>query len=267
MDSKQIIIKTDQSTNYLFKNSKSSSIPTFFLHGFTGSADSWKEVINKLSCNAIAVDIVGHRESSFNDIDSDYDINSWCDDFKQIIESLNYQKINLCGYSMGGRLAIAFAAAYPARINSLILESCSLGIDDKKAKNSRYEEDLSLSTTITQDFPEFARIWQKNTLFVNQEKRNKAGFEIQQENRLSHNPVQLAKAMMSFSQGTMRSYEEEFSKFDFPILIINGSDDLKYRLAGKMMSEMNKQAIQHVVSNANHNVHLESTDAFINLIK
>jgi pimeloyl-ACP methyl ester carboxylesterase len=59
----------------------------------------------------------------------------------------------------------------------------------------------------------------------------------------------------------------EFSKFDLTISIINGSDDSRYKLAGKMMSEMNKQATQHVVDNSNHNVHLESTDAFIDLIK
>ena len=84
---------------------------------------------------------------------------------------------------------------------------------------------------------------------------------------MAHNPIQLSKALKAFSQGNMRSYEEEFLKFNFPISTINGSDDLKYKLAGKIMSGMNKQAIQHVVSNANHNVHLESTDAFINLIK
>ena len=181
-------------------------------------------------------------------------------------KSLNFQKINLCGYSMGGRLAIAFAAAYPARINSLILESCSLGIVNKKAKNKRYKEDLSLSNTI-QDLPEFVRIWQKNTLFVNQEKRNKTGFEIQQENRLSHDPVQLAKAMMSFSQGTMNSYQNKFSKFNFPISIINGEEDSKYLKIGIEMSNLNKNVKQYVISKASHNTHLENPQEFINVLK
>ena len=267
MNSKQIIIKTDQSTNYLFTNSQSSSIPTFFLHGFTGNANSWKEVISKLNCNAIAFDIVGHGKSSFNDIDSDYDINSWCDDFKQIIESLNFKKINLCGYSMGGRLAVAFAAAYPDKINSLILESCSLGLDDKKAKNKRYREDLSLSNTITQDLPEFVRIWQRNALFINQERKNNTGFKIQEENRLSHDPLQLAKAMMSFSQGTMNSYQNKFSTFNFPISIINGEEDKKYLKIGMQISKLNKHAKQYIISKAIHNTHLENPQEFAEVFK
>ncbi len=138
MGSKQIIIKTDLSTNYLFLNSKSSSIPTFFLHGFTGSADSWKEVISKLDCDAIALDIVGHGKSTFNDLNYDYTMDDWCDDFSKILDSLNVDKLNICGYSMGGRLATAYAAKNPKLVRTLFLESTSLGIKEKK---KRKEED------------------------------------------------------------------------------------------------------------------------------
>ena len=93
------------------------------------------------------------------------------------------------------------------------------------------------------------------------------GFLEQRDSRLSHNPQQLSKALKTFGQGTMESYAAEFSKFKFPISIINGSEDLKYTQAGKKMSDINKQATQHVVANANHNVHLESPDAFSALIK
>ena len=267
MSGEDIFVKTNRTTNRLVLHNKDSSTPTFFLHGFTGSANSWKEIISKLDCNLLILDIVGHGQSCFNDIDSDYDINSWCDDFRQIIESLNFKKINLCGYSMGGRLAIAFAAAYPTKINSLILESCGLGIYDKKTKNKRYKEDLSLSNTITNDLPEFVRIWQKNTLFVNQEKRNKTGFEIQQKNRLSHNPIQLAKALMSFSQGTMSGYQNKFSKFNFPIFIINGEEDSKYLKIGMQMSMLNKHVKQYIISKASHNTHLENPQEFIDVLK
>ena len=89
----EIIIKTGRTTNYLFTNDKSSSIPTVFLHGFTGTANSWKDVISKLDCYDrnhkikynIALDIVGHGKSTFNDLDYDYTIDDWCDDFDEIL--------------------------------------------------------------------------------------------------------------------------------------------------------------------------------------
>ena len=267
MKGKEIIVETDRSKNYLFVNNKSSSIPTLFLHGFTGTSNSWSEVISKLSSYSIALDIVGHGKSTFNDLDNDYSIDDWCDDLNEILDSFKIVELNICGYSMGGRLAIAFAAKYAKKINGLILESTSLGIKDKKAREDRYQEDLKLCEVIKNDFHKFVEKWERTSLFSSQSKRNQVQFKKQRENRLSHNPAQLSKALKAFSQGHMRPYEAEFSKFNFPISIINGSDDFKYKLIGKRMSKINKQAIQHVVNNANHNVHLESTDAFINLIK
>ena len=262
-----MIIKTDTSTNYLFTNNKTSLIPTLFLHGFSGTSNSWKEVITKLDCYCIAPDIIGHGKSSFNDIDRDYDIDDWCNDLSEILDSLNIDKLNICGYSMGGRLAIAFASKYPDKIQRLILESTSLGIKDNNAKKERFQEDLKLSELIESDFSAFIQKCENNSLFLKQEKRNKEGFLTQREDRLSHNPIQLSKALKVFSQGNMKSYEKEFSKFKFPISIINGSEDLKYTMIGKRMTEINKQTTQYIINNTNHNVHLESIDAFISLIK
>ena len=260
-------IETNRSSNHVVLNNQGDSTPTLFLHGFTGTGDSWKEIVSKLDRFCIAPDIVGHGKSSFNDIDSDYTIDDWCDDLSQILDSLKVDRLNICGYSMGGRLAISFASKYPDRIERLILESTSLGIKDNNAKKERYQEDLKLCKLIESDYSKFIRGWESSPLFLNQEERNKPAFLKQRKERLSHSPTQLSKALEVFSQGKIKSYEKEFSKFNFPILIINGSDDLKYTLAGEKMSEINKQATQDVVDNTNHNVHLESIDAFIGLIK
>ena len=267
MGSKQIIIKTDQSTNQLILSNKDDSIPTLFLHGFTGTANSWNEIISKLTSYSITLDIVGHGKSTFNDLNSNYSVDDWCSDLSKILDSLKINRVNICGYSMGGRLAIAFATGYPAKINNLILESCGLGIVDKKAKNKRYREDSSLSNTITRDLPEFVRIWQRNALFINQERKNNTGFKIQEENRLSHDPLQLAKAMMSFSQGTMNSYQNKFSTFNFPISIINGEEDKKYLKIGMQISKLNKHAKQYIISKAIHNTHLENPQEFAEVFK
>ena len=118
-----IVIQTKRSTNYLYTNNKSSAVPTVFLHGFTGTAQSWEEIIEKLDYRAIAPDIVGHGKSTFSDIKDDYDIDDWCEDFSEILDTLKIDKLNICGYSMGGRLAIAYTAKNPGRVKTLFLES------------------------------------------------------------------------------------------------------------------------------------------------
>ena len=260
-------IRTDKTINYLTIKNKSETSPILFLHGFSGSSRIWNDITTQLNCYTIALDIAGHGKSKFLDIDSYYSLNNWSDELNFILNELEISKIKLCGYSMGGRLAIAFASKYPNKIEKLIIESAHLGLMDNLVKKKRYKEDLLLSKLIEEDISIFAEKWQKMPLFSNQKTRNKIAYLNQQEIRLSQNPLQLSYALRLFSQGKMESYENEFREFNFPILIINGSEDVKYKEIGKQMAKINSKARQHIVPKANHNVHLESPQAFIDLIK
>ena len=264
---KEITIKTNRTINRVYINGKESSIPTIFLHGFTGSNQSWEEVITILDGKSIALDLPGHGKSIFKDLDIDYNIEDWCEDFIEIVTFLKLDIFNLCGYSMGGRLAIAFASKYPEKINKLILESTSFGIEDKNDRKIRFEEDLNLCSLIETDFHEFIQKWENNPLFLKQRDRNSNSFFKQQADRLLRNPAQLSKALKSFSQGKMNFYNDEIPKFSFPIMIINGFEDDKYIEIGKILNKINDKSIHYIIDNSNHNVHLESIDAFIDLLR
>ena len=128
------------------KNINEESI--FFIHGFSGDHSTWDETRDKLNCSSIAIDIPGHSNSKFNNLDDIYDFNDWTKEMYLTLYRLGIKKINLCGYSMGGRLALNFASKYPNFINKLIIESTSLGIDDYLSRIKRKEEDELLSENI-----------------------------------------------------------------------------------------------------------------------
>ncbi len=264
--SKEIIIKTKRTTNYAYLNSKRDATPALLLHGFTGSHSSWEEVIGRIEVAAIALDIPGHGKSTFNNLDVDYSIDCWCEDLNEILDSLKVNKVNLCGYSMGGRLATAFAAKYPKRINKLILESASYGIEDLEDRKERFEEDLKLCNLIEEDFLKFVKKWEDSALFVKQRRRNLESFLNQKKKRLSHNPIHLSKALRSFSQGKMDFYLHNISKFEFPIVIINGAEDKKYVQIGGQISALANRGKHHIIPNSGHNVHLENLDLFIDCL-
>ena len=264
--SKEIVIKTEKTTNYIYLQDKGSPIPILFLHGFTGSHHSWDEVLEKIKVSTISVDLPGHGKSIFNNLDKDYSINDWCEDFNKILDSLKISKIDLCGYSMGGRLAIIFASKYPRKINKLILESSSYGIESKHEKAKRLKKDLNLCNLIEKDLQQFVQKWENNTLFLKQKDRNAEGFLKQRKERLSHNPKQLSKALSSFSQSKMDVCIDHFYKFKFPVLIINGSEDSKHVKIGVEILSVSREAAHHVVYRAGHNVHIEKCSDFIRLI-
>ena len=129
---KEYIVKTKRTTNYIYSGSEKSFAPMVFLHGFSGTHKTWAEILAKLGTAAIAVDLPGHGKSTFNNLELEYNIDMWCEDFSRILDFLDLERVSLCGYSMGGRLAISFAVRYPEKISSLILESASCGISEKE---------------------------------------------------------------------------------------------------------------------------------------
>ena len=254
---KKLVIKTEKTVNYTYKKDGLPSIPTIFLHGFTGSHHSWDEVVMELNDTVITLDIPGHGKSYFKNIDINYDIDDWCEDFQEVLRSLNISKMNLCGYSMGGRLAIAFSSKYPEMINKLILESASYGIENKKDREERLKADLEICSIIESDLALFIENWENNKLFSKQEGRNPEMFLKQRNQRLSSNPMQLSKALKSFSQGNMGYYLKNISKFKFPIIIINGVEDDKYVNLGRQLDTFSRSSKQHIILECGHNVHFE----------
>ena len=80
-----------------------NSTPLIFLHGFMGSLESWDEIITHFDTSIVLIDLPGHGKSHFKNIDN-YSFQDWNNDFKSILGQLEITQINLCGYSMGGRL-------------------------------------------------------------------------------------------------------------------------------------------------------------------
>ena len=258
-------LKTNRSINRVDLMNTQKGIATLFLHGFSGSADTWFEITSKFNGYSITPDIIGHGKSKYINLNADYNINDWCTDMNEILKLLNVNRLNICGYSMGGRLAVAFAAKHPKKINSLMVEGGNIGIKDKIAREDRCKADLKLSKFISEDLEKFINLWESNPLFKSQKKRNHEAFMLQRNIRLSQNAPQLSKALKTFSQGSMDYFEEEFSKFDFPISIINGSEDTKYISTGRNMTKINSNCTHHIIEKSNHNVHLESPEIFLKL--
>ena len=86
-----------------------------FLHGFTGSTNDWKDVVQKIDkrFNKTALDLIGHGKSSSPSLVNYYMADSLVIHIEQVINHLRLKEVILCGYSMGGRVALNFAVAKP----------------------------------------------------------------------------------------------------------------------------------------------------------
>jgi len=243
-----------------------NSTPLIFLHGFMGSMESWNEIVPHFNTPIILIDLPGQGKSYFNNVDN-YLFSDWNEDFNYILSQLEITQINLCGYSMGGRMALSFACEFPQIVNRLILESSTPGIRDEAVRKKRVEEDKLICTKIKNDYPTFIKDWCDNQLFKSQKDRNLSGWEAQNRIRSGQNSEQISLSIQSLGTGQMPSLWSKISNLQSSVMFITGSEDSTYcRIATECLQEIPDCKWVNI-SNCGHNVHLEQSTQFIESIK
>ena len=96
--------------------------PVVLLHGITGHARVWDHLAQRLAPGrrVLALDQRGHGDSDPAP-DDDYRVGTMADDVAAFVGSLRLDHFALVGHSMGGRIAIKYAADHAARLERLVI--------------------------------------------------------------------------------------------------------------------------------------------------
>ena len=237
-----------------------------FLHGFTGSSKNWNEILPQIddSFSSVAIDLIGHGQSSSPKEISFYQIDSIIQQIKKILEELKIVKVIPVGYSMGGRVALSFANKYPQLINGLILESSTAGIKNEKERLTRIRNDEQLAEKIIQfGIEDFIDYWLNLPIFESQKKLPEQKLDEVRTSKLKNNPTGLANSLFGFSTGKMPPLWERLNNFFFPVLLLSGQLDQKYCELNKEINKVLPNSQHIIVDGAGHNIHLEKPYEFV----
>jgi pimeloyl-ACP methyl ester carboxylesterase len=96
--------------------------PVVLLHGVTGHARTWDAESAALAPRhrVLALDQRGHGDSD-PPPDTDYTIPALVGDLAAFVDTLGLSRVALVALSMGGRVAIQYAASCPARVSRLVV--------------------------------------------------------------------------------------------------------------------------------------------------
>ena len=220
------------------------------LHGFTQTGASWAPVIAALGerYRALNLDLPGHgmagerRPISFEDCVAD-------------LTALPPERFALCGYSLGGRVALRAALDLPDRIERLTLISASPGIADDTARAERREEDEALAAELeSMSIEDFASRWAAQPLFEDQPPDVAATAHA---DRLRNDPSALATALRGLGSGTMEPLHDRLAELTIPVTLVAGERDTKYLTIAEEMAASIPRAELAVVPGAGHAAHLE----------
>ena len=96
--------------------------PLVFVHGFTTTAEFWREQVEAFSAHhqTIRINLPGHGRSPRPE-GRKYTIDAFVEDVLKVYRALDIEAAILVGLSMGGTVAQSFTLAYPERVRALVL--------------------------------------------------------------------------------------------------------------------------------------------------
>lgn len=246
-------------------------LPTIvMLHGFTGSTRTWQEITRRLQgrFRTIAIDLIGHGKTAKPSELSRYSMDEQIKDLDDVVIQLGLERFTLLGYSMGGRTALAYAVGSPEKVEMLILESTSPGLQGKEERESRKNLDNQLANQIIEKgLTAFVDRWENIPLFDSQKALDEKTRSAIREERLSQSEIGLANSLRGMGTGCQRSYWSELDKLDIPVLLITGEFDKKFVNISREMAAHLPNSVQKTVLGAGHAIHVEKPDVFATMIE
>ncbi|MFZ3589306.1 2-succinyl-6-hydroxy-2,4-cyclohexadiene-1-carboxylate synthase [Bacillus sp. DJP31] len=235
------------------------------LHGFTGCKENWGFLLEKLAhqFTVITVDLIGHGQTESPESPERYIVEHACRDLNSLLTLLEINAAYFLGYSMGGRVALAFAVLYPSRVRSLILESSSPGLLSERSRQERVAADELLAVEILHDgVGAFVDRWERISLFHSQKKLPLEVQEGIRTQRLRNSPIGLANSLRGMGTGSQLSYWNKLSSIQIPVLLLCGELDSKFCMIAEDMEKCLLHSTKYRVFDAGHAIHVEQPDFF-----
>jgi 2-succinyl-6-hydroxy-2,4-cyclohexadiene-1-carboxylate synthase len=225
------------------------------LHGFGGTRHAWRGVAALLPSaryRPLAMDLPGHGEQA----DAPRPIT-----FAGCVEHVLARAprhFALCGYSMGGRVALHVALAAPERVRQLALVATTAGIENEAERAQRRRSDHALAADLERvPYEEFIERWRTQPLFAGDPHEVGA---LAREDQRRNRPDALAAVLRGIGSGEMRPLWDRLGELRMPVTILVGERDAKFQALGRRMAGLLPRACLTIVAGG-HGLPLENPAA------
>ncbi len=228
------------------------------LHGFAGTHRAWDGVIERLDperYRPLALDLPGHGEHA------DARAPDLLRGLRGARAGAAPERFALCGYSLGGRVALYVALAAPERVSRLVLVSTTAGIEDADERAQRRAADHRLADELEGGAQEdFVARWCAQPMFAEDPP---AVDELAREDYRRNRPEAIAAVLRGIGTGEMAPLWDRLNELTMPATILVGDRDTKFLALGGRLARMLPKAVMTTVPGG-HRLPLENPGAVAN---
>jgi pimeloyl-ACP methyl ester carboxylesterase len=238
--------------------------PVILVHGLACGQRMWFHQRRKLSDRhtVITYDQRGHGHSDAPDDASRYSGGHLTRDLAGMVDALNFDRIAIVGFSMGGGPALALAAARPERITHLVLADVGSGADDAWRIQwlARRWVDFAQRTGWDELLPDMLR----SEFFKSYANRG-SRYRRHMSGLIRSTPLVGLRHTLSQVLGQRKSLfrmHNTLQAIKVPTLVMLGQHDYICRNAARLLSENIPGAVLHRIEGAGHMSPLERPHQF-----
>jgi 2-succinyl-6-hydroxy-2,4-cyclohexadiene-1-carboxylate synthase len=225
------------------------------LHGFGNTRRGWDLVARRIDrerYRPLALDLRGHgtaaaqRPITFAACVAD-------------VAAEAPERFALCGYSLGGRIALHVALAHPERVTRLVLVATTAGIEDPAQRAERRAADEALAAFAERStIAAFADRWLAQPMFAADPPEAVA---FARADLLRNDPAALAAVLRGIGTGAMEPLWGRLGDLRMPVTVVAGERDGKFVALGERLAAALPDAELVAVPGAGHGLPREAPEA------
>jgi 2-succinyl-6-hydroxy-2,4-cyclohexadiene-1-carboxylate synthase len=174
------------------------------------------------------------------------------------LAALAPEATGVCGYSLGGRLALGLLARFPQRFARGVVISAHPGLRTAGQRAARRaQDDRWVNVLRQQGLPAFVAKWESQTLWESQKALPKEIIAAKRRERLLHSAQGLAESLTSVGLGCMPDLRPGLAQSTSRVDLLVGSRDPHYRALAEDLCRCLPQARVCVAQGAGHDLVLE----------
>lgn len=163
---------------------------------------------------------------------------------------------HLCGYSLGGRLAMHAVLAHPPLWRGAVFVSANPGLNHESEKTARRAADAEWAVKcLSTPWDEFLRDWDSQTVFQDNPDRDRSSLKPWRKS--------ISRAFIDWSVGAQDDLAERLRQSGVPQLWIAGEQDTKF---SRMAQQANGEQVV-IIPGTGHRIPMEEPERLAAWIK